>query len=187
MTRAERLREIAKAGLRLEAEHGYPPRLLLAQWALESAWGERETGEFNYFGITFNPVRHQSFRMCPTHEEMSEMQILSLPDDERATISSKTLIRHGVFRIALKRKFASYKSLDEALRDKISLIMRTERYSGAFAWYRIEKNLDKLIASIAAAGYATAGNYGNTLMKISRQENIARAIEEAREECLTDA
>jgi flagellum-specific peptidoglycan hydrolase FlgJ len=181
MTRDERLAAIADAAVRLESDCGYPPRLLVAQWALESAWGEKQTGDHNYFGITYNPLRHKAFRMCPTHEEMTNLQILSLDDDERATITSKTLIRSGVFRIGLRRKFASYGSLPEALDDKTRLIMNTDRYRFAFQQFRLDGNVEALIYGIANAGYATAGGYGIMLVKISQQKNIAAAIAAARE------
>jgi flagellum-specific peptidoglycan hydrolase FlgJ len=187
-TRDERLSAMAREAVAIEAatgqdgKRGYPPRLLLAQWALESSWGERCTGDFNYFGITYNPKRHKAFRMCPTHEEMTEAQILSLSPEEAATITSKTLIRAGVFRIGLRRKFASYSSLSEALSDKTRLIMNTDRYRFAFMDFQQSGDVEKLIRSIAAAGYATAGGYGETLVQISRQGNIAQAVERARKE-----
>ena len=37
--------------------------LQLAQWALESAWGSRVTGKFNYFGVKAN-----AGTLCWTHE-----------------------------------------------------------------------------------------------------------------------
>ena len=180
--RDKRLAEFARVAVALEHRIKYPPTLLIAQWALESGWGERTSGDFNYFGITYNPLRHQRYAWCPTHEEMTETQILALPKDEAATITSKTLIRSGVFHISLRRKFASYGSLNEALTDKTSLIMNADRYALAFADYRITGDVERLIDRVAAAGYATAGGYGDTLKQIARQGNVVQAIRKARQE-----
>ncbi len=179
-TREERLSAIAKAAVRLEVDRGYPPRLLLAQWALESNWGAKPSGANNFFGITFNPARHRSFEFCRTCEEMTERQIATLPEDERATIRAKIPLGAGRFRIELDRKFASYESLDEALGDKTALIMNSPRYREAFERFRQDGDVEGLIERIAAAGYATASHYAQALLRISRQTNVLQAIEEAR-------
>ncbi len=41
----------------------------LAQFGLESAWGAKVTGRFNYFGIKAKPG--QAMAICETHEEVS--------------------------------------------------------------------------------------------------------------------
>lgn len=38
----------------------------LAQYGLESAWGTKTTGKYNYFGI--KAIQGDSFTTCPTHE-----------------------------------------------------------------------------------------------------------------------
>ncbi|MFN0165601.1 MAG: glucosaminidase domain-containing protein [Bryobacteraceae bacterium] len=174
------MREIAKAAVQLEADRGYPPRLLVAQWALESNWGSKPSGANNYFGITFNPARHRSFEFCRTCEEMTDGQIAALAADERATIRAKIPLGAGRFRLELDRKFASYESLDEALGDKTSLIMNSPRYRDAFARFRQDGDVEGLIVRIAAAGYATASLYAQAVLGISRQTNVLNAIEEAR-------
>ncbi|MDE3166233.1 MAG: glucosaminidase domain-containing protein, partial [Acidobacteriota bacterium] len=46
-----RLNEVARIAVRLEQETGCPARLMIAQWAIESAWGSKPVGHANYFGI----------------------------------------------------------------------------------------------------------------------------------------
>lgn len=49
--RNQRLAEVARIAVRLEAETGCPAQLLIAQWALESQWGAEPAGVANYFGM----------------------------------------------------------------------------------------------------------------------------------------
>ena len=44
----------------------YPASIQLAQWALESAWGARTSGAFNYFGM--KALLGQPCEMVTTHE-----------------------------------------------------------------------------------------------------------------------
>ena len=49
--REQRLREVARIAVDLEARTGCPAQMLIAQWALESQWGAKPAGQANYFGI----------------------------------------------------------------------------------------------------------------------------------------
>jgi flagellum-specific peptidoglycan hydrolase FlgJ len=49
--RQARLTQVAQIAVRLEKETGCPARLMIAQWAIESQWGEKPVGHANYFGI----------------------------------------------------------------------------------------------------------------------------------------
>ena len=49
--RENRLMEVARIAVRLEAQTGCPASLLIAQWALESQWGAKPVGHANYFGV----------------------------------------------------------------------------------------------------------------------------------------
>ena len=46
-----RLNEVARIAVRLEQQTGCPAQLLIAQWAIESKWGEKPVGHANYFGV----------------------------------------------------------------------------------------------------------------------------------------
>jgi flagellum-specific peptidoglycan hydrolase FlgJ len=46
-----RLNEVVRIAVRLEQETGCPAQLMIAQWAIESAWGTKPVGHANYFGI----------------------------------------------------------------------------------------------------------------------------------------
>jgi uncharacterized FlgJ-related protein len=48
--RQARLAQVARIATALEAPR-CPTALLIAQWAIESQWGEKPVGDANYFGI----------------------------------------------------------------------------------------------------------------------------------------
>jgi hypothetical protein len=43
-----RLNEVARIAVRLEQKTGCPAQLMIAQWAIESAWGEKPVGHANF-------------------------------------------------------------------------------------------------------------------------------------------
>jgi hypothetical protein len=50
-TREIRLNEVARIAVRLDQATGCPAQLLIAQWAVESKWGEKPVGHAKYFGV----------------------------------------------------------------------------------------------------------------------------------------
>ena len=160
------LRDFVKAAVAFERTHGYPAEMLCAQFALESGWGAHPTGRFNYFGMTYNPRRHSDFTRCATHEELTERGIAALPEDERSSITEKVPLPNGKLRVALTRKFASYASLDEAIRDKTSLIMQAARYRKAWEAFRADMHYETLMKGVETAGYATGSGYAAALERI---------------------
>lgn len=181
MSRQQRLSEIAKVAVGFEKQTGYPPEVVVAQWAVESRWGERMSGKNNPFGMTYRP-RHSGYTWVMTREELTDPQIADLDAAERETISSKTPIasRPGYFNITLNRRFADYPSLIDAVRDKVGLITTSPRYTTAWTGYLRNKNIPELIDAIAAAGYATAGNYTALVKQIAAQRNVQDAIQQER-------
>jgi flagellum-specific peptidoglycan hydrolase FlgJ len=182
LTRDQRLIAIAIHAVKYEAGIGYPPQVLIAQWAIESKWGARPSGRNNLFGMTFNPARHASFSWVATWEELNDAGIASLPPEERRTITKKEPIPHrpGVWRLELQRRFADYDSPRASIEDKVGLITTAPRYAAAWSGFRATKDVDAFITAICRAGYATAGYYPQLASQIAAQKNVARAIAAAR-------
>lgn len=61
--------EVIAAAQKCEIATRIPASVTLAQWAVESKWGERVTGKNNNFGIKARQgANPNSFTMCATHE-----------------------------------------------------------------------------------------------------------------------
>lgn len=71
---------------------GAPACVVLAQWAIESAWGTEVTGDFNYFGEKWVPECPYPFKECPTEEEINGKDVpevdkfVSFPSMEAAIV-----------------------------------------------------------------------------------------------------
>ncbi len=64
---------VIKAAQAAQVPTGIPASVTIAQWAVESAWGMKCTGENNYFGI--KAVEGQASTMCPTHEVVGGQRV----------------------------------------------------------------------------------------------------------------
>jgi peptidoglycan hydrolase FlgJ len=155
-TRDERLSEVARIAERLEAETGCPARLLIAQWALESKWGEKPAGKANYFGIK-KAARHEQCCTITTRE----------------VVGGKSVVQ--------KLQFADYDSLEASCRDYAWLITHGAPYRVAWQRYQRDRDLPALIAAVAGA-YATDPQYARLAGLIAAQTNVAAAINTARDE-----
>jgi len=152
--RQTRLDEVARIGVRLEAETGVPAALLVAQWAVESQWGERPVGNANYFGMK-RAARHTKCCTATTHE-----------------------VTKGK-RDRFNLEFADYDTLEESCRDYAWLISNGAPYRKAWQQYLVDKKASHLLTAIAGV-YATDTLYAKLLQQIAGQGNVVQAIAKAR-------
>ncbi|MFN3324945.1 MAG: glucosaminidase domain-containing protein [Bryobacteraceae bacterium] len=174
MTREQRLAQIAEAAVEVERRLGYPAALIVAQWAAESAWGTKETGKHNFFGMT-KAARHKDFRWCATREVLTDAQLARLDPEEAATVTEKTRRPDGRWDVRLSRRFASYESLEAAIEDKVRLLMDGRPYREAYEQYRQDGDLDAFVERVAPI-YATDPGYATLVKTISRQRNVLTAL-----------
>jgi len=172
------LTEFAPYAVAVERRTGLPAALIIAQWAVESAWGAKQSGRFNYFGIT-KASRHAKWAMVPTREVLTAEQLNALPKDEAATITRRHARPDGRFDVALSRKFAAYETLEEGLLDYATLITSGAPYAKAWAAFRIDRDMNALIDAIAKR-YATDLRYAELVKRIAEQANVRAAIETAK-------
>lgn len=153
-SRNERLDEVAAIAVVQERLTGVPARCMVAQWAVESKWGSKPVGNANYFGIK-RAKRHKRYCAVTTHEYVDGVKIECV------------------------QEFADYDSLAESCADYAWLISRGAPYRTA--WQKFDKsgNVTELINGIARV-YATSPGYASLVLKIAYQDNVASAIESAR-------
>jgi flagellar protein FlgJ len=153
--RSQRLAEVARIAVALEAQTGCPAQLLIAQWAVESQWGAKPVGRANYFGIKMAP-RHAMCCTVTTHEVVDGQ------------------------RVAMDLTFADYQSLTASCQDYAWLITQGTPYRAAWEKYRADRNLYGLVAAVAGT-YATDPAYAHMAAAIAGQTNVAQAIAAARQ------
>jgi flagellum-specific peptidoglycan hydrolase FlgJ len=120
------------------------PAIVAAQWAGESAWGNRTSGKFNYFGVKAGP--NEPGTMAATHEVINGR------------------------RVAVKAKFKDYNSLEEAIKGRVDFIATNPRYRKA-GYFNARTPLEAVMA-LKAGKYATDPNYDKLLIKIMRGVGI---------------
>ena len=145
-----RLNEVARIAVRLEQETACPAQLLIAQWAVESKWGEKPVGHANYFGIK-RAARHKQWCTVETREVMNGRSVME------------------------SLEFADYDSLEDSCRDYAWLITNGAPYHAAWERYRKDRDLPALIAAVARV-YATDPGYAHLAAAVADQSNVAQAI-----------
>jgi flagellum-specific peptidoglycan hydrolase FlgJ len=144
---------VARIAVRLEQETGCPARLMVAPWAIESAWGAKPVGQANYFGIK-KAVRHTKCCAVPTRE----------------VVHGRSVIEY--------LEFADYDSLEESCRDYAWLITQGSPYHAAWAQYERAPRLSALIGAVAR-NYATDPAYAKVIESVAGQRNVLQAVGQA--------
>jgi len=154
--REQRLKEVAGIAAALETQTGCPAKLLIAQWAIESQWGEKPVGHANYFGIK-RAARHTKWCTVTTRE----------------VVDCKPVIED--------LEFADYDSLEDSCRDYAWLITNAAPYHAAWEQYQKDRDLPALVTAVARV-YATDPNYAHLVAAIAGQANLNQAIARAVQE-----
>lgn len=111
----------------------------LAQWALESAWGARMSGKFNYFGIKHFPGSPYSYSTYRTQEQINGRWI------------------------TVEAQFVNFPSVEEAFRFHGALIVNQKNvYAGAYEY----RSNWRLFIPAMAKHYATDPDYANKLISL---------------------
>jgi flagellum-specific peptidoglycan hydrolase FlgJ len=173
-----RLNEMARIAVRLEHETGCPTQLMIAQWAIESKWGEKPVGHANYFGIK-RAARHTKWCTVATQEVFTPAQQETWNHQHAAKPAQViATMPDGRLRVQIDDEFADYDSLDASCQDYAWLITHGEPYREAWQQYQRNKDCAELIVGVART-YATAPRYAQLAEEIATQSNVAKAIAEA--------
>jgi flagellum-specific peptidoglycan hydrolase FlgJ len=152
-TRGTRLNDVARIAVCLEQETGCPAQLLIAQWAIESKWGEKPVGHANYFGVK-RAARHTHWCAVETRE----------------VVNGKSVVEN--------LEFADYDSLEDSCRDYAQLITSGAPYRAAWEQYQIDRDLPAMIAAVARVS-ATDPGYAHLAAAISGRTSVKQAIFQA--------
>ena len=170
-----RLNEVARIAVRLEQETGCPAQLMIAQWAIESKWGEKPVGHANYFGIK-RAARHANWCMITTQEVFTPTQLVNWNRQHTAKPALVVAtLPDGRRRVEIEDEFADYASLYASCQDYAWLITKGDPYEHAWQQYQHDRNLTELITGVTQA-YATDPQYGKLAMEIASQPNVRAVI-----------
>ena len=117
------------------------PEVVAAQWALESAWGDHTSGEFNYFGI--KAAEGEPYSTCTTWEHY---------DGKDVTIQAK---------------FRDFDSLQDCVDDLVEKWYQD--YKG-YKGVNRATNAGECCQLLVAEGYATDPHYAAKLMGIINRQ-----------------
>ena len=130
---------------------GVDPKILIAQAALETGWGEHiihnEKGlpSFNLFGIK----NSESWK--------------------GESVKINTLeVESGEF-VKRKESFRSYENFEKSFEDIVNFISENPRYKEAM---EVVSDAKKFIQSVQDAGYATDPDYANKIMSIFNRDTL---------------
>jgi flagellum-specific peptidoglycan hydrolase FlgJ len=121
-----------------------PASVTLAQYALESAWGKKVTGAFNYFGNKWDGKG--TFTEVPTHEYVGGRYIL------------------------INAKFKNFASVEDAFDFHGQLLATHPAYSHAMTL----ADHPEAFAQALTGVYATAPLYGDSLIEIMKSSGLEK-------------
>lgn len=142
-----------------EDKTGISAIAILAQAALESAWGKCAPGNM-FFGVKDTDGVNGNEQLLTT-TEYSTRADLKFP----VIISVTPVVRNGkkYFKYVVKTYFRKYKTPEESFTDHANLFLRVPRYKNAL---KVKNDPYKFVEEIAKAGYATAPTYADNLKKV---------------------
>ncbi|RZJ71075.1 glucosaminidase domain-containing protein [Flavobacterium sp.] len=142
--------------LKVEAATGISSTFLLAQSALESAWGKKAVGNM-MFGVKDTDGVNGNEQLITT-TEYSLNPRLKFP----VIISVVKTLRNGKYwwKYTVKDYFRKYPSPEQSFSDHAKMLMRAPHYQKAM---KVKHDPYLLAKEIAAAGYATDPNYAQVL------------------------
>ena len=136
--------EITEAAQASQTKWHVPASVTLAQFGLESSWGKKVTGTFNFFGIKARDG--DSYTLCPTHE----------------VINGKSVFINAPF-----KNFASY---EDAFDYHGQLLATHDAYRHAMTLI----DHPEAFAHALTGVYATDPQYGNKLVEIMKESGLEK-------------
>jgi flagellum-specific peptidoglycan hydrolase FlgJ len=128
------------------AATGVPASVTVAQAIVESGWGKHAIGSAkNLFGIK------------------GRGPLGSVRAQTREFVNGRY--------VTVEADFAKYESYEQSVTEHARFFLRNRRYARALA---VRNDPDAFAREIAKAGYATAPNYADALIKVMRDNNLYR-------------
>lgn len=167
MTKQEFVKAFYPFAKQTQSKTGIPALAILAQAAVESAWGEVAPGNM-FFGVKDTDGINGNEQLLTT-TEYSKSANANFP----RIVAVKPVIRNGSkwFKYTIKDYFRKYNTPEESFTDHASFFLKNKRYAKAIL---VKNDTYQFIDAIAKAGYATDPNYATLLKTIAK--NLEKLI-----------
>ena len=143
-----------------EKKTGFSAIAILAQGALESAWGDVAPGNM-LFGVKDTDGVNGNEQLLVTTEYSRNAHA-----PFKRILSVTPVIRNGEkwFKYKIKDYFRKYETVEECMNDHVSFFTKNKRYAKAL---EVRHDPYLFIDAIAKASYATDPNYAKLLKSIA--------------------
>jgi len=159
------LQQFAPAIVEATKGTGLFPSVMLAQLALETAWGDSiKTAGNNCFGIKSTP-KWAGKTISNTTSEVINRKRQVFAGTGKVYDTYQSAIANGCHPFTL---FRAYESIAESIKDHNDLLLNAVRYMQA----RNADTPEKQAELIEKAGYATGKDYSKTLISIIHSNNL---------------
>ena len=167
MTAKEFIQTYKPFALESERKTGISHLFILAQAALESAWGERTFGNM-LFGIKARPETSADKKQL-----LRTTEVLLNANAVFPKIISIKKRADGKYTYTVLDWFRKYETQEECFTDHAQFFFKNKRYAKALL---VKSDPYKFAEEVAKAGYATAPNYADSLKKLIKtiEENDSR-------------
>jgi flagellum-specific peptidoglycan hydrolase FlgJ len=176
-----KLADAAFAAVVAENATGIPADLTMAQWAIESGWGDHSP-QNNCFGIKSYSGEYgrQLLKTVEWLTDAEKNEFLARGDGRKIENDpvGTAVTASGRKRYILWDWFATFPTLAACFAKRAQLFT-AGRYKPFADAYMADKDIAKLVRGISVI-YATAPDYGELLMKVIQQHNVHSALLAAR-------
>lgn len=170
------IEQAVAASRHIESQLAIPAEVLVAQWALESGWGQSSPGN-NCFGIKkyHGCYGTQLIKTTEWFTDLEYRRFLSLGEGRTAILSPLiTPNKNGRRLYHCQDVFATFPTI-VACFQKRSELFQSPRYSALLVDYLTTHNLETFIRKMSAI-YATAPNYADVLLSLIRRDRVQLAL-----------
>lgn len=160
MKKSEFVKKFKPFAKKTEAQSGISATFILAQAAIESAWGEKAPGNM-FFGIKAKKYTPEDKKqLLITREVLSDAQQgAKFP----VVISMRKLPVSGKWEYKVKDWFRAYETPEESFTDHCRFFLENKRYAEAL---KVRHDPYLFADAIAKAKYASAPNYAEVLKSV---------------------
>ena len=173
-----KLQDAAMAAVQCEQETQVPCELTIAQWALESGWGEHAPGN-NCFGIKEVPGLGSQLLITKEVFTLEDVTDWLHRKEGRTAVAISLPDPQGKRTYECRDLFAVFPNLSHCFSYRAIHLLSRGVYSNLLGTYKINKDLISYIKGVSVI-YATDVNYYSKIQSLISMPEVRDALIEAR-------